>query len=1068
MVTILVVDDRAINREFLSMLLGYAGYRVIEAADGTNALTLIREVRPDLVISDIAMPTMDGIEFSRRLRADPEIAGTPIIFYTATYRMAEVPLAHGLTTVLAKPSRPQAILEAVATALGGAAAPAAPPPTLAGKPPASEQGLSLRLSTLLELGLDLAAERDSQHLLDLACRAAQEILEARASAVGIIDDDTGQLSRSAMRGLSEEATARLAADDPRTGLIGAVLSSGTPCRHPGTSAGLPPWHTPGHALLVVPVKSATRIYGWLYLGDPPGRDAFGEDDEQIALTLATQLALAYENLVLYGEACEHAAQLRTEVAERQRAWTELQESESRFRQLAENIREVFFLVDAMADRIIYVSPAYEEVWGRSCASRYAQPWSSADSVHADDRAQWSDNRRRALATGQFDDIYRIVRPNGAMRWVRARGFPIRAATGEVYRVAAVAEDITEVRKQQDRIARLNRVRSVLSGINSAIVRIHNPEVLFEEACRIAVKDGKFGLSWIGGIDRQSRTVAPTVWARSDEDGINVPWSGCNDLALARGIVGDAVKQSGPVYENDLNGGIEASAGEPAALPQEFRSVIVLPLMVENEPVAVLTLYAREAGFFTGEELEVLMEMANDISFALDSIRKQDRLVYLAHHDALTGLPNRPHLLEYADLALQGAREKGQKVGMVIFDISRFRNLNDTYGRAVGDALLCELAQRFSTAWLNPAQIARCATDHFAGILVDIQAIADIAHAVQKAALTLIGEPFPVAGEDIHLSLSAGIAVFPEDGQDAETLFRNAEAALRKAKGSGERYLFYRPEMNAMVADTLALEIRLQRAVSRNEFIVHYQPKVHLATRQITGFEALIRWNDPESWLVPPGRFIPLLEETGMILEVGAWVIRQAIADAHRLRRDGVHRPRIAVNVSPVQLQQREFVDTLRDALSACDGERPPIDLEITESIIMSDIEQNIGRLRTIRDLGLDIAIDDFGTGYSSLSYLARLPVNALKIDQSFIFTMMSSAESMSIVSMVIALAHSLSLNVIAEGVETAEQVAALDRLGCDELQGYVVSPAVTVEQAAAFLLSAQRGAQASERTDKLA
>lgn len=280
----------------------------------------------------------------------------------------------------------------------------------------------------------------------------------------------------------------------------------------------------------------------------------------------------------------------------------------------------------------------------------------------------------------------------------------------------MAEDITEVRKQQDRIARLNRVRAVLSGINSAIVRIRDPQVLFEEACRIAVKQGEFGLSWIGEVHRQSLGVAPSVWVAGDKDRVGIRWSVHDDAALARGIVGEAVRQRSPVYDNALGPEIEAPAGEPAMLPQEFRSVIVLPLLVENEPVAVMTLYAREPGFFTDEELEVLMEMASDISFALDSIRKQDRLIYLAHHDALTGLPNRAHLLEYVGLAMQAARENKHKVGMVIFDISRFRNLNDTYGRAVGDALLCELAQRLGTAWLTPAQIARCGTDHFAGIL----------------------------------------------------------------------------------------------------------------------------------------------------------------------------------------------------------------------------------------------------------------------------------------------------------------------------------------------------------------
>jgi EAL domain-containing protein (putative c-di-GMP-specific phosphodiesterase class I) len=285
----------------------------------------------------------------------------------------------------------------------------------------------------------------------------------------------------------------------------------------------------------------------------------------------------------------------------------------------------------------------------------------------------------------------------------------------------------------------------------------------------------------------------------------------------------------------------------------------------------------------------------------------------------------------------------------------------------------------------------------------------------------------------------------------DTLFRNAEAALKRAKASGERYLFYRPDMNARVAETLLLENKLRQALDREQFVLHYQPKVDLAKGTISGLEALIRWNDPETGLVPPLKFIPLLEETGMILEAGRWAMQKAVADYREWHTQGLQPPRIAVNVSPIQLRQKDFVEVVRDVIGGAAAGPHGLDLEITESLIMEDIEGNIEKLRAVRDMGVNVAIDDFGTGYSSLRYLAKLPVNALKIDRSFIITMTGSADSMTIVSTIISLAHALNLKVIAEGVDAEEQRKLLRLLKCDEMQGYLFSRPVPKDDVLALL-----------------
>jgi EAL domain-containing protein (putative c-di-GMP-specific phosphodiesterase class I) len=304
----------------------------------------------------------------------------------------------------------------------------------------------------------------------------------------------------------------------------------------------------------------------------------------------------------------------------------------------------------------------------------------------------------------------------------------------------------------------------------------------------------------------------------------------------------------------------------------------------------------------------------------------------------------------------------------------------------------------------------------------------------------------------RIAAKVGVALFPHDGGDADTLFKNAEAALKKAKARGERYLFYNPKMTDTVAGKLTLENQLRRALDQEEFVLHYQPKVSLASGKLTGAEALIRWNDPQTGLVPPGRFIPVLEETGLIYDVGRWALRKAIVE-HLRWRDAGFAVRIAVNVSPLQLRNRGFLAEIRQAIGIDAHAAAGLELEITESLIMEDVKHNIASLQAIREMGVRIAIDDFGTGFSSLSYLSKLPVHTLKIDRSFVVDMTVGPDGLALVSTIIQLAHSLKLKVVAEGVETEEQSRLLRLLGCDEMQGYLFSKPVPGEDFEARFLA---------------
>jgi EAL domain-containing protein (putative c-di-GMP-specific phosphodiesterase class I) len=339
-------------------------------------------------------------------------------------------------------------------------------------------------------------------------------------------------------------------------------------------------------------------------------------------------------------------------------------------------------------------------------------------------------------------------------------------------------------------------------------------------------------------------------------------------------------------------------------------------------------------------------------------------------------------------------------------------------------------------------LARLDADHFAVVLPKVKQEGDVARLLEKMMAAFLEHPFRLNDAVFRIAAKVGVALFPDDGADAGTLFRNAEAALKKAKSSGERYLCYTQKMTRSVASKLTLENQLRQALDKGEFVLHYQPKVNLASGKMTSAEALIRWNDPRTGLVPPVRFIPILEETGMIYEVGRWALRQAIEDYLRWRAAGLAAVRIAVNVSPLQLRNRGFIAEIEQVIGIDAHAAAGLELEITESLIMTDVKHSIVSLQAIRAMGISIAIDDFGTGFSSLSYLAKLPVDTLKIDRSFVIAMTTDAEGLALVSTIISLAHALKLKVVAEGVETEEQARLLRVLNCDEMQGYLFSKPV--------------------------
>jgi len=443
-------------------------------------------------------------------------------------------------------------------------------------------------------------------------------------------------------------------------------------------------------------------------------------------------------------------------------------------------------------------------------------------------------------------------------------------------------------------------------------------------------------------------------------------------------------------------------------------------------------------------------------------RAEEQIRQLVLYDSLTGLPNRNLFKEQLGHALTRAGRNGEMLAVLSLDLNRFKRVNETLGYQLGDALLRETAGRLTKTLRQADYVARHdpddavmvahqGADEFSVLLAGIDEIQDVNKVVRRL-LEAVSRPFQLGGNEVVVGANIGIAIHPLDGKDADGLQDNARTAMYYANQQGQdNYQFYNKQMNANAVENLVLEASLRKALEKHEFVLHYQPKSNLADGSIGGLEAVIRWNDPETGIVPPGRFIPLLEETGLILDVGRWAIHKALEDHKGWQDKGLRPPRIAVNVSAIQLRQGNFVDVVRDALNGSQDGAHGLDLEITESLLMEDVEGNIGKLRAIRDMGVDIAIDDFGTGYSSLGYVARLPVQCLKIDRSFIVTMLNDSDTMALVRMIVSLAQSLRLKVVAEGVETEEQAKALRLLNCDQAQGYLYSKPLSFPEMTALL-----------------
>ncbi len=677
--------------------------------------------------------------------------------------------------------------------------------------------------------------------------------------------------------------------------------------------------------------------------------------------------------------------------------------QERFIQLANNLPEAFWLIDAIERRVLYANHAYETMWGACAEDVYRDRFDWLKNVHPEDLD-------RILAAvqkqplGGIDEEFRVVHDDGSLRWVHLRSFACHDADGKVHSVGGMASDITAPRQaailQNAVIDALLANVAIIDG-QGQIIAVNAPWQEFISTFAFPTATCAVGDNYIESCEKV--------------DGDNR--SEASKLAIGiRAVLAGQEKQLSLIYTSH------------ARQEEHWFRVLITPLVTESVQGAIIAHI--------------------DIT---DSILAEQRLAQLTCFDSVTGLSNRRQFCDRLGQEISQAQRRNTHLAVLHLNIDRFKLVNETLGHNAGDALLLQIGLRIMHCLRSTDTVGRLGGDDFAVILVEPEGDHDVLSSVHRLEKSLT-QPYLVDDQELFITASIGIALYPDDSIDLEPLLENAATAMSRAKEQGgNNTQFYTVAKNIHAKERLRLETDLRRALAHNEFELYYQAKMNCQDGSLLGFEALLRWNHPTHGLMAPPQFIDLLEETGMILPVGEWVLRQACQQLAKWHTAGLGKPTVSVNISLRQFQSTKIYEQICTILKETGLPASALELELTESVLMVNADTTINTLKKLKTLGVSIAIDDFGTGYSSLSYLQRFPLDAVKVDRAFVQDITANPGDVSITRAVITMAHSLKLQVIAEGVETEGQLALLVANHCDQFQGFFFSPAVPAADAEQLL-----------------
>ena len=743
----------------------------------------------------------------------------------------------------------------------------------------------------------------------------------------------------------------------------------------------------------------------------------------------------------------------------QLAYQELKEREQQFRTLAENSTDVIVRYDREGRRL-YVNPEFERVNGLTAAQAVGHTPAEVSTMLKPLAGAFTEKLQAVFSSGlaQTVDLSRTL-DDGTQTWWLVRVVPEVDANGRVASALTIWTNISARKRAEEQQQRLNRELRAVSACSQAVIRASDEQALLNEVCRIICDEAGYRMAWVGYLEPGPAFKVRPVAVAGEETGY-LDEAMAIQVATAREDIPPAVAlRTGEIT------GVEDFATDPslelwrdAALRRGYRSTISLPLKMHGAAFGLLTIYSSQPAAFSAEEKRLLGDLAEDLSFGITALRAQGereeaerKIEHLAFYDLLTGLPNRKLFMDRLQQAMASCARNKCRAALLYIDLDNFKVVNDTCGHDVGDLLLMETAKRLTGCLREGDTVSRLGGDEFIAMLEDLpEAEADAAASARLVAnkiLVALNEPHALTGRLHHCTPSIGATLFAGTQESVDELLKQADIAMYQAKSAGRNTLrFFDPEMQAAVSAHAAMEADLRRAVTERQFLIHFQPQVDGLGR-VLGAEALLRWQHPEKGLIPPNRFIPLAEETGLILSIGQWVLTEACARlAEWSLLASTRSLQLAVNVSALQFQQADFVGTVRAALAQSGAPAGRLKLELTESAILDNVDDTIEKMSALRALGVGFSMDDFGTGFSSLAYLTRLPLEQLKIDQSFVRHLPDNPTDAVVAKSIINLATSLGLTVIAEGVETEAQRSFLAQSGCPVYQGYLFSRPVPLEE----------------------
>lgn len=701
--------------------------------------------------------------------------------------------------------------------------------------------------------------------------------------------------------------------------------------------------------------------------------------------------------------------------------------------------------------VVYVSENVRQ-WGYSAQELIGGQPHFMELVHPDDLQRLMGELNQYLPeNAAFSQEYRIITRAGEPRWVEDHTIVERDTSGNPLFMQGIVNDITERKRTQEALQKINRALRVLSEGNSELIHAEAEPALLEAICRLCVELGGYRMAWVGFAqqdkDKSIRPVAQAGFEDGYLDSARITWA---NNVRGHGPTGRAIRTGMSQVTQDILTDPSMAPCHDDALRRGYRSGVALPLNDASAAFGVLVIYADQPGAFDPEELRLLEELANHLAFGITTLRAREqhrltekRITHLAYFDELTELPNRNRLMEALAQVVGVTRSETSEFALLTLNVARFGETQAGIGVRQADELLHQIATRLQSALHEGELLARIGGDEFAILLGDsgVENAQDCALRVEQA----LRSPFQQAGIPISVQMRIGAAIAPEHGQEPEVLLLRSGMATRQAKRSGRAFALYGGPTESESPRHLALITELRTAIEEKQFLLHYQPKVDLVTEKICGVEALVRWQHPDRGIRPPGDFIGIAEQTGLIDPLTYLVLDAALQQSSLWSEQGFDMP-VAVNISVNCFYDPDFLSRIEEMLRTWNIGPGLLQLEITESTLMEEPAKIHDLLDHLRDRGIHVSIDDFGTGYSSLNYVASLPIHALKIDRSFVIKMAESERTHSVVAATIALAHTLGIRTVAEGVDAKEQAEALFSMGCSEIQGYFFSQPLTAEE----------------------